>query len=114
MTLGQLLHASDVIGCSLLAISFGLILLALTWAGSMVYHCSQVSDGPSDTTWQYAWASAGVLAPLLIGFAFLIAFSFYEWKVRNDGLLGKRDCRYAIAEAEVRSSIRSSNFQNGP
>ena len=41
-----------------------LVLLGLSWAGN-----------------QYPWASAAVLAPLLIGFALLVVFLFVEWKV---------------------------------
>lgn len=41
-----------------------LVLIALSWGGS-----------------QYAWSSAGVLAPLLIGIALLGLFIFVEWKL---------------------------------
>jgi hypothetical protein len=30
---------------------------------------------------QYAWGSAAVIAPLIIGIALLVFFMFYEWKV---------------------------------
>lgn len=53
----------DYLG-SILTLAFSiLILMALSWGGT-----------------QYAWDSAGVLAPLLIGVALLGAFLLVEWK----------------------------------
>lgn len=50
---------------SILTLAFSvLILMALSWGGT-----------------QYAWDSAGVLAPLLIGIALLGVFIFVEWKL---------------------------------
>ncbi|WVR05959.1 hypothetical protein IAU60_002986 [Kwoniella sp. DSM 27419] len=50
---------------SLLTLAWAtLILIALSWGGS-----------------QYAWDSAAVIAPLIIGFAVLGVFLFVEWKV---------------------------------
>lgn len=35
----------------------------------------------------YAWASAPVLATLIIGFVSLVAFGIYEWKFTKTGIL---------------------------
>ena len=44
-----------------------LALIALTWGG-----------------FQFAWSSAHVLAPLILGFLLLVAFFVYEFFVPND------------------------------
>lgn len=47
------------------------------------------------------WKDAHILAPLLVGFAVLIAFGIYEWKGRKDGLfhhgLYSRDRNFLLA-----------------
>ncbi|KAL7004934.1 hypothetical protein EMMF5_005547 [Cystobasidiomycetes sp. EMM_F5] len=72
-TMSQLLHDLDVVGSLLIVIALALTLLALNWGGE-----------------KYAWSSATVLAPLLIGLASLVAFGIWEWKGRSDGIVDHR------------------------
>lgn len=71
--MSQLLHDLDVVGSLLIVIALALTLLALNWGGE-----------------KYAWSSATVLAPLLIGLASLVAFGIWEWKGRSDGIVDHR------------------------
>lgn len=91
LTFAQLMHESDALGSFLFAAGVGTLLVgcerwlrffsrlgkrlkvarAVTWGGSM-----------------YPWTSAGTLAPIIIGVTVLTAFGIYEWKGRDDGILG--------------------------
>ncbi|KAJ5113693.1 hypothetical protein N7456_002227 [Penicillium angulare] len=53
----------DYLGCITMLIAAVLILIAISWGGT-----------------KYAWSSAGVIAPLVIGFAFLVIFIVVEMK----------------------------------
>ncbi|KAB5582509.1 major facilitator superfamily domain-containing protein [Coniochaeta sp. 2T2.1] len=64
----------DVGGQLLFLFGFGLLVLALTWAGAT-----------------YAWDSAYVLAPLIIGCVLIGVFAFYEKLMRpGEGFLSRR------------------------
>ncbi|KAH8901812.1 MFS general substrate transporter [Coniochaeta sp. PMI_546] len=84
MSFGEYIWACDPIGSGLFVGSATLILLGLDWAGGA-----------------YDWADAHVAAPLTIGLVMLVAFSIYEWKGRNDGLIAhiffKSNLNFAIA-----------------
>ena len=70
LSLKQLLWEIDPIGSVLFVCSTTLLLLALNWAGG-----------------SYSWQDPHVLAPLVLGFALLLAFALYEWKGRADGIV---------------------------
>jgi MFS family permease len=63
----------DVGGQLLFLFGFGLIVLALTWAGAT-----------------YSWGSVYVLAPLCIGFVLVGAFGFYEKLMAPEGFLSRK------------------------
>lgn len=63
----------DAGGQLLFLFGFGLVVLALTWAGAT-----------------YSWDSAYVLAPLCIGAALVGVFGYYEKLMAPDGLLSRR------------------------
>ncbi|KAI6267173.1 hypothetical protein MCOR27_010703 [Pyricularia oryzae] len=63
----------DVGGQLLFLFGFGLVVLAMTWAGAT-----------------YAWNSAAVLAPLLVGVALVVAFVFWERLMAPGGVLALR------------------------
>ena len=81
---GQLIHDLDIVGSGLLAIGLILTLLGLNWGGG-----------------RFAWASAAVMAPLIIGLCTILAFGVWEWKGRTDGIVDHRIFRlgrnFAIA-----------------
>ncbi|KAJ7179573.1 major facilitator superfamily domain-containing protein [Mycena filopes] len=54
----------DWIGNAIVIVGSGLAIIGMTWGGI-----------------RYSWASAEVLAPLIIGFALLVVFAIYEAKV---------------------------------
>lgn len=89
MSWKKIIWACDPIGSFLFIVSATLLLLALDWAGGV-----------------YPWKNVHVVAPLVIGFACLVAFGLYgesiqkyryalktwltvdlEWKGRDDGLV---------------------------
>ncbi|ELQ41482.1 hypothetical protein OOU_Y34scaffold00276g7 [Pyricularia oryzae Y34] len=63
----------DVGGQLLFLFGFGLVVLAMTWAGAT-----------------YAWNSAAVLTPLLVGVALVVAFVFWERLMAPGGVLALR------------------------
>lgn len=63
----------DAGGQLLFLFGFGLLVLALTWAGAT-----------------YSWDSAAVLAPLCIGVVIVGLFGYYEKLMAPDGLLSRR------------------------
>ncbi|KAI6354597.1 hypothetical protein MCOR25_008541 [Pyricularia grisea] len=63
----------DVGGQLLFLFGFGLVVLAMTWAGAT-----------------YAWNSAAVLTPLLVGVALVVGFIFWERLMAPAGVLALR------------------------
>ena len=71
---GERLMTIDAGGQLLFLFGFGLLVLALTWAGAT-----------------YSWDSAYVLAPLIIGTVLIGVFAFYEKLMRpGEGFLSRR------------------------
>ncbi|KPI45540.1 putative MFS-type transporter YusP [Cyphellophora attinorum] len=62
----------DIGGATLFIAGVGLIILGTAWGGS-----------------SYPWSSAGVIAPLVIGFLLCIAFVLWERALEPNGLLSK-------------------------
>lgn len=85
MSIADYIWACDPIGSLLFISSATLMLLALDWAGGT-----------------YAWSDPHVVAPLTIGLVLLVAFGFYEWKGRSDGLVAhvllRSNANFALAD----------------
>ncbi|KAJ5390454.1 uncharacterized protein N7496_001522 [Penicillium cataractarum] len=75
LTTRQKLASLDWIGAGLLTGSLTLLAIALEWSGN-----------------PYTWGDADphIIAPFTIAIVLLMAFGFYEWKVKKDGLLDHR------------------------
>ncbi|KAK7744101.1 hypothetical protein SLS53_003622 [Cytospora paraplurivora] len=72
-TVRRRLVTLDIGGQLLFLFGFGLVILALTWAGST-----------------YAWNSAHVLVPLVLGVVIFAGWLFYEYMMVPERALGKR------------------------
>jgi hypothetical protein len=66
----QKLRLLDLSGCGLLTAGLTLLLTGLNLGGGL-----------------FAWTSAKVLGPLVIGIVTLLAFCLYEWKFTKTGIL---------------------------
>jgi len=112
MTRSQIVAQIDFVGGFFSIVGMLLFTCALQWGGyQVITNLESRSNGNTDM-FQYAWSSAHVLAPLILGFAFLVMFVVWETKFAKFPMFPSRlkQAPRTLALTLVITFISGANF----